>query len=94
MGKQTKKQIHILKSLNLSTKMDKLNKQIESIFPKQQLNDLIIDKLKEVKQLQNNIKADYLESKKKRGKHDSFSKYLSPIVFKGYTREKFVIRRY
>ena len=39
-----KKQVKVLKSLNLSNKIDEL-KRIESIFPKKQLNDLIIDRL-------------------------------------------------
>ena len=41
---QTKKQFKALKSLDLSNKIDEL-KRIESIFPKKQLNDLIIDRL-------------------------------------------------
>ena len=52
--KQTEKQLYALKSLNLPNKRDEL-KQTESLFPKNQLNDLIIDKLKEIMQLQNNI---------------------------------------
>ena len=54
---QTKKQVHVLKSLNLSNKKDEL-KQTGSIFPKYQLNDLITDKLNEIMQLQNSIKLD------------------------------------
>ena len=54
---QTKKQVHVLKSLNLSNKKDEL-KQTGSIFPKYQLNDLITDKLNEIMQLENNIKLD------------------------------------
>ena len=54
MEKKTKKQVDPLKSLNLSNKIDEL-KQIESIFPQNQMNDLILDKLKEIKQLQDNI---------------------------------------
>ena len=46
--KQTKKQVYALKSLNLSNKIDKL-KQRKSIFPQNQMNDLILDKLKEIK---------------------------------------------
>ena len=45
--KTNKKQIDALKSLNFSHKIDEL-KQIESIFPKNDLNDLIFDKLKEI----------------------------------------------
>ena len=41
------------------------------------MNDLIIDNLKEIKLLQNNIKFD--ESKIKNEKHFSFSKYLRDI---------------
>ena len=41
-------------------KVDKL-KQIESIFQKNHLNDLIIDKPKEIMQLQDNVKLDDLE---------------------------------
>ena len=59
LGK-AKKQVDILKSLNLSNKIDQL-KKIESIFLQNQSKDLIIDKLKEIKKLQNNIKLDDLE---------------------------------
>ena len=55
------------KSLNVSNKIDQL-KQVGSLFPKIQLNDLIIDKLKEIKKLQNNMKLDKLEYAKNRGK--------------------------
>ena len=41
----------MLKSLSLSGKPDKL-KQIESMFPQDLINDLIHDRLKEIKQLQ------------------------------------------
>ena len=63
LGKALKKQIKkvdALKFINLSNKIHEL-KQIESIFLKKQLNDLIIDKLKEIMQLQSNIKLDTLE---------------------------------
>ena len=63
------------------------------MFLQNQLNDLIIDKLTEVKQLQNNIKLDELEYTTKREKNYGFSKYLLLIVFKRYTRGKFVIKR-
>ena len=45
MEKQAEKQADALKSLNLSNKTDEL-KWIEGIFPKNLLNNLIIDKLK------------------------------------------------
>ena len=43
LEKQTKKQVDVLKSLNLSNKTGEL-KQIESIFSKNILSDLIINK--------------------------------------------------
>ena len=50
-----------MKLLNLSNKIDKL-KEIESTFQKNQLNDLIIEKLKHIMQFKNNIKLDDLEN--------------------------------
>ena len=56
--------------IRLKMKNNKIHelKQIDSIFPKHQLDDLIIDKLKEIRQLQNNIKLDNLEYTTKREK--------------------------
>ena len=65
MEKQAKKQVDALKSLNLPNKIDEL-KEIESIFQQNQLNGLIIDKLKEIKEL-NESKSDNLEYMTKRG---------------------------
>lgn len=65
LEKQTKKQVDALKSLNLPNKIDEL-KEIESIFQQNQLNGLIIDKLKEIKEL-NESKSDNLEYMTKRG---------------------------
>ena len=65
MEKQAKKQVDALKSLNLPNKIDDL-KEIESIFQQNQLNGLIIDKLKEIKEL-NESKSDNLEYMTKRG---------------------------
>lgn len=56
-------------------------KQIESIFPKNQLDDLISDNLKEIMQLQINIKLNNVERTAERGKHYHFSKCFVPIVF-------------
>ena len=67
LKKQTKKQIHALKSINLFNKMDEL-KQIESVFSNNQLNDSIIDELKEIIQLKNNIKLGNVEYTSKREK--------------------------
>ena len=54
------KQVNALNSVNLPNKIYEL-KQIESIIPKNKLNDLIVDKLNKILQLQNNIKLDSLE---------------------------------
>ena len=43
--KQTEKQVDALKSLNLPNKIDEL-KQVESTFPKNQFNDLMINQKK------------------------------------------------
>ena len=67
LQKQTKKQIHALKSINLFNKIDEL-KQIESVFSNNQLNDSIIDELKEIIQLKNNIKLGNVEYTSKREK--------------------------
>ena len=56
---------------------------------------MVVDKLKEIIQLQYNIKLDNLVYTTKTEKHN-FSRYSLPIVFlihKEYTPETFVIRR-
>ena len=45
------------------------------------MNNLIIDKLKEIVQLQKNIKLDALKYTTKREKRYNFSRYSLPIVF-------------
>ena len=55
-----RKQVIALNSVILPNKIYEL-KQIESIIPKNKLNDLIVDKLNKILQLQNNIKLDSLE---------------------------------
>ena len=67
-----------MKSLRLPNKINEL-KQIESIL--NQVNDLIIDKLKKMVQLQNNIKLDNLAYTTKSGKRYNFIKYSLRIVF-------------
>ena len=71
-----KKQVNALTSLDFFNTIKEL-KQIESIFSQNQVNGLIIGKLKEIKQIQNHIelnKPDY-----------DFSKYSLPTVcFKRY----------
>ena len=57
MEKQTKKQVGALKSSKISSKTDEL-KQIENTFSQNQIIDLILDRLKEIRQLQNDIKLN------------------------------------
>ena len=79
----------LLKYLNLSNKIDQL-KQVGSLFPKIQLNDLIIDKLKEIKKLQSNIKLDKLEyaTKHRKNNHEREKVILITYCFQEmYTRE-------
>ena len=66
--------------MNLPNKINEL-KQIENVFLKNQVNDLIIDIVKEIVPLQNNIKLDDLEYTTKRGKRYDFSRYPLPIAF-------------
>ena len=56
-----------MKSINLFNKIDEL-KQIETVFSNNQLNDSIIDELKEIIQLKNNIKLGNVEYTSKREK--------------------------
>ena len=61
--KQTEKQANVLKSLNISHKINKL-KQTEDIFPQNLLNDLIHNKLENVIKLENSndlSKLDYVD---------------------------------
>ena len=64
------------------------------------MNDLILDKQKGIKQLQNDIKLNELDyeakkkKKKKNGKNDNFSKISLPIIFfKKYTHRSSINRR-
>ena len=54
--RKQKKQVDPVKSFY--SKIDEL-KQIESIFPQNQMNGLILQRLKEIKQLQNNIELNH-----------------------------------
>ena len=78
---------------NFSNKISKFD-QFKCIFPWNQLNYLIIDKLKEINQLKNTIKSGELYYKSKTGKKkDILSKYSERIVFKRYRRGNFDIKR-
>ena len=52
--KQTKEQFKAIKDLNISDKANEL-KQIENVFSKDVINDLIITKLKKIIELQNKL---------------------------------------
>lgn len=62
-----------MKFVNLSNQIDELN-QIKSIFPQNQMKDVIIDRLKEFRQLQNDTKLDELDYEAKSRKNYNFSK--------------------
>ena len=66
--------------LSLSNKTNEL-KQIEIVFPKSLLSDLIIYEFKEIVQLQDIIKPNELDYTSKHGKTYNFSKYALPFVF-------------
>ena len=78
--KQTDKQFGLIKSLKLSKKKGEL-KQIEGIFPRNLINDLIHDKSKEIVNLQDIIEKDNLNYKSKCGKSYNFDKDSLPTVF-------------
>ena len=60
-----KKQVGVVTPLEIPNKRDEL-KKIEGIFPQNMMNDLICEKLKEIFNLQDNIKTDDLRYKLKR----------------------------
>ena len=62
--KQTEKKVGAIKSLDVFNKKDEL-KQIDGIFPKNLMNDLICDKWKEIVDLQDIIKTDNLRYNQK-----------------------------
>ena len=70
--KQKKKQAGALSSINLSNKIGKLS-QIKSIIPGNQMNDLILDRLEEMRHLQNCFKVNGLDYKSKNEKNNYFS---------------------
>ena len=59
--------------IRLSNKINEIN-QIKSIFPQNQMKDVIIDRLKEFRQLQNGTKLDELDYEAKSRKNYNFSK--------------------
>ena len=67
MEKQTEKQVNALKSVNFSNKTDEL-KQIQGIFQKKLLNDLIIYKLQDIIKLQNITELNELDYESKHEK--------------------------
>ena len=79
----------INKSFNLTNKTDELN-EIKNLFPQNQINDLVLNRLKEFKQLKNNIELNELKFTIKREKHYDFSENS---FFKTYTQKYFITRR-
>ena len=59
--------------IRLSNKINEIN-QIKSIFPQNQMKDVIIDRLKEFRQLQKDTKLDELDYEAKSRKNYNFSK--------------------
>ena len=57
----------------LSNKINEIN-QIKIIFPQNQMKDVIIDRLKEFRQLQKDTKLDELDYEAKSRKNYNFSK--------------------
>ena len=59
--------------IRLSNKINEIN-QIKSIFPQNQMKDVIIDRLKEFRQLQKDTKLDELDYEAKSRKNYNFNK--------------------
>ena len=68
LEKQTEKQTDTLKYLNFFNKKDESN-QIKKIYSQNQINDLIIDWLKEINRLPHCIEFNNLDYKAKGGKN-------------------------
>ena len=79
--KQTESEVGALKSLGTTKKKDNI-KQNEAVFPKSILNDLIINKLKQIIKLQDIIKTGYLYYKSKSRKIYHFTEYSLPIFLR------------
>ena len=75
----------------LSNKTDEW-KQIESMFPQNQINDLILNRIKEIKQLQDNINLDDLEYTSKMETVTTSVNIFYMFFFKRYNRN-FITRR-
>ena len=75
----------------LSNKTDE-SKQIESMFPQNQINDLILNRIIEIKQLQDNINLDDLEYTSKMETVTASVNIFYMFFFKRYNRN-FITRR-
>ena len=73
--KNKQKQFRALRSTDLSNKKDEV-KQIEGIFPKNMLNDLIVNKSKEIVTLQDITNTHDLHYKSKRRKYKYIYIYI------------------
>ena len=75
--KQAEKQVDILKYLYPSNEL----KQINGIFPQNLMNDFICTMLKQIIELQDIIKKEYLKYKSKCRKTYNFGKHLLSLLF-------------
>ena len=71
--------------------MKHMDQEIENIFPQNKLNEFIIEKLKEIVQLKNNVKLDNIQQREEK-KCNINTHYL--LFFKIYTQGVFVNRKY
>ena len=72
--------------------MKHMDQEIENIFPQNKLNEFIIEKLKEVVQLKNNVKLDNIQQREEKKCNIINTHYL--LFFKIYTQGVFVNRKY
>ena len=80
LEKQTKKQVDSLQSLNLSYKIDVLD-QMKSVFLQNQMNDLILDMLREIRQLENDTKLNEVDYKAKIWKKNIISEKFHFLLY-------------
>ena len=73
-----RKQAVAIQSLDFAAKIEEL-KQLEDIFPQNQLNKFINSKLKEIVEIQSSIKLHNLNYSTS-GKNYNFTKYLLPVL--------------
>ena len=87
MKKQTEKDVDTFKFLSLSSKIDEL-KLTDSIFPQNQINDLIHGRLKEIIKLRSSMNLSKLDYKAKSQKDYIFSKIILSAIFLTHIHKK------